>query len=239
MNFFHGMTAISSKRPFDISTLVKPKLGVANAYPAAIALPRIEAQVNFRNTLVLHSPICNFRTYAPLAGVSPGRPPRRQCVPRPWTAPRRRPTVHSPLRPTDWRVLGWYAGGLRPAAAQPPAGVGEAETATTTVLPHFGALLRRHRLAAGLTQEALAERAGLSARAVSDLERDGARLPRLDSLAQLGDALTLTAAERSALRAAARPVADAPTSSQQRRTDVGGETACTAPRSAPAAPAAH
>src|SRR5690348_8818505 len=32
----------------------------------------------------------------------------------------------------------------------------------------FGDLLRRHRLAAGLTQEELAERAGLSARAISD-----------------------------------------------------------------------
>ena len=39
----------------------------------------------------------------------------------------------------------------------------------------FGALLRRLRLAAGLTQEALAERAGVSAKAVSDLERDPAR----------------------------------------------------------------
>jgi transcriptional regulator with XRE-family HTH domain len=42
----------------------------------------------------------------------------------------------------------------------------------------FAALLKRHRLAAGLTQEALAERAGLSPRAVSDLERDPARTPR-------------------------------------------------------------
>jgi transcriptional regulator with XRE-family HTH domain len=35
----------------------------------------------------------------------------------------------------------------------------------------FGNLLRRYRSAAGLTQEELAERAGLSARAVSDIER--------------------------------------------------------------------
>lgn len=35
----------------------------------------------------------------------------------------------------------------------------------------FGNLLRRARRSAGLTQEALAERAGLSARAISDLER--------------------------------------------------------------------
>ena len=43
----------------------------------------------------------------------------------------------------------------------------------------FGALLKRNRLAAGLTQEALAERAGLSPKAVSDLERDPARSPNI------------------------------------------------------------
>ena len=53
----------------------------------------------------------------------------------------------------------------------------------------FGALLRRQRLAAGLTQEALAERAGLSAKAVSDLERDPARTPRLGTVTLLADAL--------------------------------------------------
>ncbi len=35
----------------------------------------------------------------------------------------------------------------------------------------FGELLRRSRVATGLTQEELAERAGLSARGISDLER--------------------------------------------------------------------
>src|SRR4051794_31199392 len=35
----------------------------------------------------------------------------------------------------------------------------------------FGMLLKRYRLAAGLTQEGLAERAGVSARGVQDLER--------------------------------------------------------------------
>src|SRR5947209_2906721 len=38
-------------------------------------------------------------------------------------------------------------------------------------LESFGALLQRHRLAAGLSQEELAERAGLSRRGISDLER--------------------------------------------------------------------
>jgi len=69
----------------------------------------------------------------------------------------------------------------------------------------FAALLKRHRLAAGLTQEALAERAGLSARAVSDLERDGGRTPRLETIALLADALGLTPEQRAALLAGARP----------------------------------
>ena len=38
-------------------------------------------------------------------------------------------------------------------------------------IPPFADLLKRHRLAAGLSQEELAERAGLSPRGVSDLER--------------------------------------------------------------------
>jgi predicted ATPase/DNA-binding XRE family transcriptional regulator len=69
----------------------------------------------------------------------------------------------------------------------------------------FGALLRRHRLAAGLTQEALAERAGISARAISDLERHPDRTPRLDSVASLADALDVDAGQRAALLTAARP----------------------------------
>ena len=69
----------------------------------------------------------------------------------------------------------------------------------------FGALLRRQRLAAGLTQEALAERAGLSAKAVSDLERDPARTPRLGTVTLLVDALEADPERRAELLAAARP----------------------------------
>ena len=69
----------------------------------------------------------------------------------------------------------------------------------------FGELLRRRRLAAGLTQEALAERAGISAKAVSDLERDPDRTPRLDTIGLLADALGLEAGDRAGLLAAARP----------------------------------
>ena len=69
----------------------------------------------------------------------------------------------------------------------------------------FGALLRRQRLAAGLTQEALAERAALSAKAVSDLERDPARTPRLGTVTLLADALGAEPERRAELLAAARP----------------------------------
>jgi non-specific serine/threonine protein kinase len=68
----------------------------------------------------------------------------------------------------------------------------------------FGALLRRHRLAAGLTHEALAERAGLSARTISDLERGVARTPRPSSLRLLTDSLGLSPAARAAMAAAGR-----------------------------------
>ena len=69
----------------------------------------------------------------------------------------------------------------------------------------FGELLRQRRLAAGLTQEGLAERAGISAKAISDLERDPGRTPRLDTIGLLADALGLGPGERAGLLAAARP----------------------------------
>jgi predicted ATPase/transcriptional regulator with XRE-family HTH domain len=72
-------------------------------------------------------------------------------------------------------------------------------------MPSFGELLRQRRLAAGLTQEGLAERAGVSAKAVSDLERDPGRTPRLDTIGLLADALDLDPGERADLLAAARP----------------------------------
>jgi transcriptional regulator with XRE-family HTH domain len=66
----------------------------------------------------------------------------------------------------------------------------------------FGALLRRHRVAAGLTQEALAERAGLSVFGVQKLER-GATHPYRDSAERLIAALELPAAAADQLREAA------------------------------------
>ncbi|MBV9328498.1 MAG: helix-turn-helix domain-containing protein [Chloroflexi bacterium] len=55
----------------------------------------------------------------------------------------------------------------------------------------FARLLRQHRLTQGLTQEELAERAGVSARAISDLERGLKRAPRASTVRLLADALQL------------------------------------------------
>ncbi len=67
----------------------------------------------------------------------------------------------------------------------------------------FGTLLRRYRVRAGLTQEQLAERAGLSARAITALERGVNRAPQRDTFRLLVDALGLADEERAALEAAA------------------------------------
>jgi DNA-binding XRE family transcriptional regulator len=68
----------------------------------------------------------------------------------------------------------------------------------------FGALLRRHRLAAGLSQEALAERATLSTDGISALERGHRRTPQRQTIALLVGALALNVEQRRGLEAAAR-----------------------------------
>lgn len=77
----------------------------------------------------------------------------------------------------------------------------------------FGALLRRHRTAAGLTQEELAERADLSVRGLKYLERDG-RSPYPATVRRLADALELSGEARgrfaSAARRSVRPDEDHP-----------------------------
>ena len=61
----------------------------------------------------------------------------------------------------------------------------------------FGALLRRYRGRMGLTQEELAERAGLHAQEISQLERDVVQRPRSTTVEFLADALKLDAQERA------------------------------------------
>jgi tetratricopeptide (TPR) repeat protein/transcriptional regulator with XRE-family HTH domain len=68
----------------------------------------------------------------------------------------------------------------------------------------FGGLLRRLRTEAGLTQEELAEAAGVSARAVSDLERGINLTARKDTARLLADALGLNGPARAEFEASAR-----------------------------------
>jgi tetratricopeptide (TPR) repeat protein/transcriptional regulator with XRE-family HTH domain len=68
----------------------------------------------------------------------------------------------------------------------------------------FADLLRQLRIEARLTQEELAEQAGLSPRSVSDLERGINRTARKDSALMLASALKLTGPVQEAFVAAAR-----------------------------------
>lgn len=68
--------------------------------------------------------------------------------------------------------------------------------------PQFGELLRQFRLAAGMTQQRLAERARLSAQAVSALERGARTRPYRETVDLLGRALGLSPEHEMLLRSA-------------------------------------
>ncbi|MGH2602373.1 MAG: helix-turn-helix domain-containing protein, partial [Dehalococcoidia bacterium] len=67
----------------------------------------------------------------------------------------------------------------------------------------FGERLRRHRERAGLSQEELAERAGLTASAIGALERGTRRRPYPNTIRLLSAALGLSEEEAAAFTAAA------------------------------------
>jgi len=73
----------------------------------------------------------------------------------------------------------------------------------------FGDLIRAHRRRCGVTQEQLAERAGISARHLRDLEAGRTARPRMYTVQLLADALLLDEFQRVELtRAADRSPAD-------------------------------
>jgi transcriptional regulator with XRE-family HTH domain/tetratricopeptide (TPR) repeat protein len=82
--------------------------------------------------------------------------------------------------------------------------VGGAGLMSEQLRPGFAGLLRQLRTAARLTQEELAEAAGVSFRTVSDLERGINRTARADTAQLLAGALGLTEPVRAAFVAAAR-----------------------------------
>src|SRR6185369_4354289 len=83
-------------------------------------------------------------------------------------------------------------------------GRGRASETGAGVTLNFADLLRRHRRRAGLTQEELAERAGVSTRAITALERGVNRAPHRTTLELLSEALNLTEDESASFSAAAR-----------------------------------
>jgi transcriptional regulator with XRE-family HTH domain len=85
--------------------------------------------------------------------------------------------------------LSWQTAGGE-AVAEPPV--------------RFADVLRKLRAGARLTQEELAEAAGLSSRAVSDLERGVVTTPHKDTVRLLADALGLAGPARAQFEAAAR-----------------------------------
>ncbi len=74
----------------------------------------------------------------------------------------------------------------------------------------FGDLLRRLRESAGYSQEALAERAGLSTNAISALERGERKRPYPDTVRRLATALALDDTARATLAEVSRPRPDPP-----------------------------
>src|SRR5690348_4055492 len=82
---------------------------------------------------------------------------------------------------------------------------------TTPRTSGVGELLRQYRVAAGLTQEELAERAQVSVRAIGSLERGARRTPHKDTLRLLAEALNLNEEDQAllfeALRASRRGAA--------------------------------
>jgi len=85
----------------------------------------------------------------------------------------------------------------------PPDGVSSTGVPDGESRGGVGQLLARLRVDRGLSQEELADRSGMSVRAIGNLERGQVERPRRTSIALLAEALALTDAERAAVEAAA------------------------------------
>ena len=102
------------------------------------------------------------------------------------------------------RTLGAGLSVLRPGLAARPEGLRGWWAVADRPALDFGGLLRELRVAARLTQEELAEAAGLSPRTVSDLERGVSRRAHKDTARLLADALHLIGPARARFEAVAR-----------------------------------
>lgn len=77
----------------------------------------------------------------------------------------------------------------------------EVRTVGRTEPESFEAFVRRWRRAAGMSQEELADRAGLSVRAIGNLERGAKTRPHRDTILLISEALGLGAEEPQRPRA--------------------------------------
>jgi predicted ATPase/DNA-binding XRE family transcriptional regulator len=123
-------------------------------------------------------------------------------------------TAHTlPLRPKCWRSVKVGSNVKSPYGSSVPRTVplgypwvvverGSSRDASPERGASFGERLRRLREAAGLTQEELASRAGLSTHAVGVLERGERKRPYPHTIRSLADALELDESERTSLFAA-------------------------------------
>src|SRR4051794_15091625 len=129
----------------------------------------------------------------------------------PLVCPRRAlPNRDDPYNRSDNPISRWITGPPTHAMMVAHGGAWNIETRSwfmrDTTAP-FADLLRNFRNIAELTQEELAERAGLSPDAVSLLERGERRRPHMDTVARLAMALKLPAPERAQFEAVARRAA--------------------------------
>src|SRR5690242_4423925 len=94
-----------------------------------------------------------------------------------------------------------------------------------TGTPHeiFGSLLRNYRRVAGMTQDDLADRAGVSAHTISNIERGIAHVARKETLNLLIEALALTPQQADTLLAAARAVHSMRASTARSAPSLGGQ----------------
>ncbi len=94
-----------------------------------------------------------------------------------------------------------YAGGRSGVRSRQ---AGERPTVAAADEASFGELLKRYRERAHLSQEELADLAGLSRRGISDLERGARRVPQRETTRRLVEALRLPDDQRARFLAAAR-----------------------------------
>ena len=90
----------------------------------------------------------------------------------------------------------------RSRPADIPSSMAHRPSLPTSPSTTFGTHLRQYRKRAGLTQEALADQAGLTTNAISALERGEPQRPYPHTVQALADALQLSADERTTLLAA-------------------------------------